>query len=221
LVAAVLVAAVVGAVVVRARVRGYADAHGNRVLSDALLAAEASLGRRAPVIVLLNGGGHGYWHDRADGTWGSMVLQEAIPDAARRFGTVHGRVAVGGISMGGYGALLAAGTRSFCAVGGRSAALWQSGGASAPGAFDDADDYAAHDVDALADGGAYDGARVWLDVGADDPFRTADAAFAATLRRRGTPVAFHVWPGGHESAYWHRHMRAYLGFYADAPARCA
>jgi enterochelin esterase-like enzyme len=24
----------------------------------------------------------------------------------------------------------------------------------------------------------------------------------------------HVWPGGHDSGYWHSHMRQYLAFYA-------
>jgi len=24
----------------------------------------------------------------------------------------------------------------------------------------------------------------------------------------------HVWPGGHDSGYWHAHMRQYLAFYA-------
>jgi hypothetical protein len=28
----------------------------------------------------------------------------------------------------------------------------------------------------------------------------------------------HVWPGGHDSSYWHSHMRQYFAFYA---AHCA
>jgi pimeloyl-ACP methyl ester carboxylesterase len=67
-------------------------------LSRPFFDALHSLGRRAPVVLLLDGGDHSYWHNRADGDWGSMVLDEAIPE--------HRRVAIGGISMGGYGALL-------------------------------------------------------------------------------------------------------------------
>jgi S-formylglutathione hydrolase FrmB len=192
------------------------------LLSNALFAAIAALGARAPVVVLLNGGGHSYFHDRRDGRWGSMILREAIPDAVRRFRTLPGRVAIGGISMGGYGAFHLASLRParFCAVGGHSAALWQRGDASAPGAFDDAADYERNDVFAAARRGAFDGLPVWIDGGTNDPFRTADAAFASLLRARRAPVAYHVWPGGHTGSYWQAHMRAYLGFYADALARC-
>jgi S-formylglutathione hydrolase FrmB len=192
------------------------------MLSDSLFAGLARLGRRAPVVVLLNGGGHSYFHDRRDGRWGSMILDEAIPDAVRRFHTTPGRIAIGGISMGGYGALHLASLRPsrFCAVGGHSAALWQSGGASAPGAFDDAADYARNDVFAAARRGRFDGLPVWVDGGDADPFRAADAAFVSLLRGRGAPLAYHVWPGAHTGAYWQAHMRQYLGFYAGALAAC-
>jgi S-formylglutathione hydrolase FrmB len=174
------------------------------------------------VIVILNGGGHSYFHNRADGAWGSMILDEAIPDAARRFDTEPGRIAIGGISMGGYGALHLASVDPdlFCAVGGHSAALWTSGGLSAPGAFDDAEDFDAHDVFAAARSGAFAGLPVWIDNGASDPFRATDAAFATLLRSKGVTVSYHVWPGAHTHAYWASHMAAYLAFYADALAAC-
>lgn len=189
-----------------------------RMLSDALFAGLARLGRRAPVVVVLDGGGHSYYHDRRDGRWGSMILEEAIPDAVRRFGTAKGRVAIGGISMGGYGALHLAASRPFCAVGGHSAALWESGGASAPGAFDDAEDFARNDVLATAGNqgaAAWHGAELWLDGGTEDPFHTADEALASALR-----IRMHVWPGGHEHEYWVAHYGAYLRFYARALKRC-
>jgi len=28
------------------------------------------------------------------------------------------------------------------------------------------------------------------------------------------PAQLHLWPGGHDSDYWHSHMRQYLAFYA-------
>jgi enterochelin esterase-like enzyme len=191
------------------------------LLSDALFRGLQQLGRRAPVIVLLNGGDHSYFHDRRDGRWGSMILDRAIPDAIRRFHT-RARVAIGGISMGGYGALHLAAVRPrrFCAVGGHSAALWESGALSAPGAFDDADDFARNDVFAAARYGRYDRLPVWIDGGDADPFRAADAAFASLLRARGAKVRYRVWPGGHEGSYWHAHMPAYLRFYAAELAAC-
>jgi S-formylglutathione hydrolase FrmB len=180
------------------------------MLNDAFFAALARLGPRAPVVVMLNGGGHSYYHDRRDGPWATSLLEEAIPDAQRRFGT-HGRIGVGGISMGGYGALHLASLRprEFCTVRGHSAAVWTSGGLSAPGAFDDAEDYARNDIFAAAPKLA--GVPIWLDNGDRDPFLDADARLAKQLH-----VRQHVWPGGHTGSYWHAHMAQYLRFYARA-----
>ena len=192
------------------------------MLSDAFFAGLARLGQRAPVVVVLNGGGHSYYHDRRDGRWGSMILDEAIPDAVHRFGTTPNRIAIGGISMGGYGALHLAALRprEFCAVGGHSAALWQSGGASAPGAFDDAADFARNDVFIAARADRFHGVPVWIDGGSNDPFHDADAAFAALLRDHDVRVTYHVWPGAHTGSYWRPHMAGYLRFYASALASC-
>jgi S-formylglutathione hydrolase FrmB len=151
-----------------------------------------------------------------------MVLDEAIPDAQRRFDTQPGRVAIGGISMGGYGALHLASVAPgrFCAVGGHSPALWTEPGLSAPGAFDDRDDFERNDVFAAARAGRYDGLSVWIDGGSADPFREADADLVALLRSRGARVDYHVWPGAHTHEYWASHMSSYLRFYADALATC-
>jgi enterochelin esterase-like enzyme len=129
-------------------------------------------------------------------------------------------VAIGGISMGGYGAyeIAAQRPRAFCAVGGHSAANWLAPGASAPGAFDDAEDFARHDVVGLArrrGRAAWGNARLWLDGGTADPFRQADETLAAALG-----IRMRHWPGGHEHAYWQRHYGSYLRFYAMALARC-
>src|ERR687888_2185029 len=62
------------------------------------------LGDRAPVVFLPEGD-VGWWHNRAEGPWGSYVLREAIPAVLARTGADPHRVAIGGISMGGFGAL--------------------------------------------------------------------------------------------------------------------
>jgi S-formylglutathione hydrolase FrmB len=184
------------------------------LLSNQLFDGLSRLRGKAPAIVLLDGGRHSYFHDRRDGRWGSMILQEAIPDAMRRFGAT--KVAIGGISMGGYGALHIASLapQRFCAVGGHSAALWTSGGASAPGAFDDAADYARNDV--FRSRARLRRLPVWIDGGDRDPFRDADRMFVERSRGAGVHVTYHVWPGGHDKTYWHAHMAQYLRFYADA-----
>jgi S-formylglutathione hydrolase FrmB len=193
------------------------------MLSNALLAGLAQLGERAPIVVLVNGGQHSWYHDRRDGRWGSMILDEAIPDAVRRFHARADRIAIGGISMGGYGALHLAALRphEFCAVGGHSAALYESFGASAPVAFDNAADFARNDIFRAARQGRLDRLPVWIDVGVNDPFFDADTAFVSLLRDRGVQASYHAWAGGHTASYWDAHMAEYLRFYVSALAQCA
>ena len=175
-------------------------------LSPALVAALRRLGDRAPAVVLPDGQ-VGWWHDRDEGRWGSYVLDEVIPTALARTGADAHRVAVGGISMGGFGALNLGRHRDrFCAIGGHSPALWFSGADSAPGAFDDAEDYARHDI---FNHPPHYSAPVWIDVGTDDPFRNAAVHYAHEIHAQ-----LHVWPGGHDSDYWRSHMGQYLAFYA-------
>jgi enterochelin esterase-like enzyme len=193
------------------------------LLSDRLFKALAGLEKNAPNIVFANGGDHSYFHDRDDGAWGTYILREVIPAAARGLGADPARVAVGGVSMGGFGALDLArlAPSRFCAVGGHSAALWDTGGDTPSGAFDNADDFSRHNVIGSAKSGALFGrGPVWLDVGTDDPFRRTDTELAKVLRARGTAVDLHVWDGGHNTKYWNGHMAAYLRFYAEALADC-
>lgn len=186
--------------------------------------ALAKLGSRAPVLLLVNGGDHSYYHDRADGRWGSYVMREAIPVALKRTGADRRRIAIGGISMGGFGSLRLA-LRSpgrFCAVGGHSPAMWRTGAETPAGAFDDAEDFERNDViELLASRKRPLGKmRVWIDVGDQDPFVSADSELARVLRRQGQKITFHVWPGSHSGSYWNAHTAAYLRFYADALAGC-
>jgi S-formylglutathione hydrolase FrmB len=192
--------------------------------SNAFYAALDGLGSRAPVVAMPDGGEDSYWHDRADGRWARYVVREVIPRVARRFGTDPRRVAIGGISMGGFGAFDIARLHHgrFCAVGGHSPALWRSGGETAPGAFDDAEDFARHDVVGTARSGpeAFAGSALWIDAGDADPFRPGIDAFTAALRAGGVPISAHSWPGGHDGDYWNEHWRAYARFYARALASC-
>jgi S-formylglutathione hydrolase FrmB len=176
------------------------------------------LGSQAPVILLANGGDHSYYHDRRDGRWGSYILREAIPAAVRKYDLDGRRVAIGGFSMGGFGALDLARMRRFCAVGGHSAAMWRTGGETPQGAFDDAEDFERNDVIAAvrANPGLYRGARVWIDVGTDDPFRSADTELAGLLLH----AKFRIWRGGHEISYFDDHALEILRFYSDALRQC-
>ncbi|HLW94890.1 MAG TPA: alpha/beta hydrolase-fold protein [Solirubrobacteraceae bacterium] len=192
-------------------------------LVTAMFAALAGLGSRAPDVVFPYGGADSYWHDRSSGAWSAYVLDEVIPEAVHRLGADPSRVAIGGLSMGGFGALDIARLHPgrFCAVGADSAALWAQGGETAAGAFDNAEDFARHDVLAAARShDPYHGLAVWIDVGTLDPFRAADTQLDSELTADGQQVQFHIWPGGHDQGYWQAHWPNYLGFYAAALASC-
>lgn len=186
--------------------------------------ALAGLGRRAPIVAFPEDDGDSYWHDRATGGWGTYVLDEVIPQVVERFDADPRRVAIGGISMGGFGAynLALHSPGRFCAVGGHSPALWLRAEDTAPGAFDDAEDFEANDVIATvrSDPGAFGPIPIWNDAGDEDPFLISDVAFDETLEGAGADITAHTWQGGHEHSYWDRHWGAYLRFYADGLARC-
>ena len=166
------------------------------------LNALKALGSRAPIVAFPDGDEDKYWHNRDSGDWGRYVMREVIPQVAGQYGADRRRVAIGGISMGGFGAfdLARLHPRRFCAVGGHSPALWRTGGETAPGAFDDAADFARHNV--IASARRLTRLPVWLDAGDADPFRPGDDAFAANLRAAGAHASVHRWPGGHDGDYW-------------------
>lgn len=159
-------------------------------------AVEAGL---PPFAVVAVDGGGSYWHRRASGEdSGAMVLDELLPMLGEQ-GLDTSRVGFLGWSMGGYGALLLgarlgpARTAAICAV---SPALWTSAGATAPGAFDGADDYAANSVWGLP---ALGSIPIRIDCGNGDPFAAATKQFIAQLP---TPPAGGFSPGGHDASFW-------------------
>lgn len=176
-----------------------------------------ALGAKAPAVLLVDDGElTSWWHDRASGKWGSYVLQEAIPAALRRSGADPRRVAIGGISMGGFGALdlarLAPGR--FCAVGAHSPAVLPKEWSRNLGAFDDDADFARHDLLSLAAAKRLYRVPVYLDVGDADDLLFPGRQFADAVRAHGTKITFRVVPGGHTG--WDGRMAGYLRWYALA-----
>jgi enterochelin esterase-like enzyme len=189
------------------------DQLGNRPLWRAWRAA----GDQAPVMVFAESNDHSYWHDRRERAWGRFLWRGVIPAAVRRFGVDRRRIAVAGISMGGFGALDLARLHpgAFCAVAAHSPAIWRTAAETAPGAFDDAADFARHDIVRLP---APRTRHLWLDAGTADPFDPGDRAYLRHVRRLHPVV--HRWPGGHTGAYWQAHWPAYVRFYVRALRQC-
>jgi S-formylglutathione hydrolase FrmB len=195
---------------------GYGAAPSD-TLSPAFVMALRRLGDRAPVV-LLPEGDTGWWHDRDEGPWGSYVLREAIPAALARSGADRDRVAIGGISMGGFGALDLGRIepKRFCAVGGHSPAVFKRGSDDISFGFDNTGDFARHDLIGVARRHSPYDAPVWIDVGNRDQLRPTAAQLARELQDDGADVSFHVSPGSHDGRYWDAHFADYLRFYADS-----
>ena len=193
-------------------------------LDEPMFEALSGLAGRAPVVAFPFGGNSSYWHDRESGPWAQYVLEDVIPQIVDRYDIDPNRVAIGGISMGGYGAFNIARLNrdGFCAVGGHSPAIWEEPGETADGAFDDADDFERNDVIDIAgtDPSPYEDMRVWLDAGEDDPFLPGDEALEDALRDGGARPVVKRSPGGHDLGYWNGNWDEYFRFYAHALNVC-
>jgi len=176
---------------------------------DEVLAAVVADGVPPFAVASVDGGDHGYWHRRADGTDpGAMVVDEFVPLLHRR-GLDTGRLGLHGWSMGGYGALLLVGrdrvpVRALAVA---SPALFASAGATPAGAFDDAADFDRNDV--LAHPEWLDGVPLRVDCGREDPFYAASRSFTSRLDAR---PAGGFGPGAHTAAYWRSVAPAELRF---------
>lgn len=157
-------------------------------------------------------GGDFYWHARRSGIdTRRLVVEELLPLMGRK-GFATDRVGLVGWSMGGYGALLMAttlGPKRVAGVVAASAALWQSPGDSAKGAFDDREDFVRNDV--FAARGKLRGIPVRLDCGRDDPFIVANRAFARELP--DATVTFDE--GAHTQEYWTARAGAQMSWLAE------
>lgn len=182
---------------------GFGDDHRAAVRLvhvDRALATITHQGAPPIAIVAMDGGEDTYWHRRADGEDPQrMILDELLPRLAAK-GMRTSRFALFGWSMGGYGSLLLAETLgksrvAFVAV--DSPALWIHPGDSAPGAFDNREDFIRHDV--FTGRPRLAGIPVRVMCGQSDGFAAATRVFV-----RGVPdlVAADFPVGNHTPALW-------------------
>lgn len=127
---------------------------------------------------------------------------------------------IGGISMGGFGALHIAfrNPELYSRVGGHSASLWLEDSEDfydqKMWAFGDKDTKRKRDPLELAEYADLSAMEVYLDCGSYDAFAPRSAKLYEVLAERGVSTELHIQEGGHSGEYWSRHVEDYLLFYA-------
>jgi enterochelin esterase-like enzyme len=194
---------------------GYVGHHTTAFAQIGLDRFQAESGSR--FVIASVDGGNGYWHPRrSGGDSGAMVVQEFLPLLGEQ-GLDVDRVGLIGWSLGGYGALLLGsqlGPERVAAIAAVSPAMWADAAHSPGGAFDDAEDYAAHDLAGRQE--ELDGIRVRIDCGTGDGFYPVVRDYASGF---AIPPAGGFEPGGHDDDYWRRVAPAELTFLGEAFAR--
>jgi enterochelin esterase-like enzyme len=182
--------------------------------------AEFRSGRLPPMIIMMPQGDDGFWMNNAGGgdyTWQDLVRHM---DAAYRTLPSPRSRAIGGLSMGGYGALSNSFLHPdvFAVVGAHSTSLRADDG-SLPilgtGAY-----YQQYDPVALASTVPnLDKLTIWIDIGQSDKWLPRNNELHNALAKRGIPHIWQVNPGDHDYTYWMSHTLDYLRFYNGALAR--
>jgi enterochelin esterase-like enzyme len=177
-----------------------------------------------PMIIVVPQGDISFWvnHQGTDNErWGDYVIDDLIPyiDATYRTLPNAQSRAIGGLSMGAFGALSLAFNHPgvFAAVGAHSPSLRTPD--DSPEEIGDANAFAAVDPVELAT--TIDPAtapRILLDVGDEDEWAPRVNEFHNLLRERGIKHQFMTSPGRHDSDYWTDELPIYLRFYANSMA---
>jgi enterochelin esterase-like enzyme len=173
------------------------------------------------IIVMPDDGGQTYWANWSEGgpRWGDYVSEDIVATVDQRYRTLPyaSSRAIGGLSMGGLGALNLAFQHPevFGVVGAHSPsvrlepdpALWFLTGQT----FWDNNPIwlAQHRAD-------LDSLKIWLDAGTDDIWLPNIEAVQQTLVEQGLHPEWHVFQGDHEAEYWIEHVPDYLHYYSGA-----
>jgi enterochelin esterase-like enzyme len=160
-------------------------------------------------LVAVDGGDHDYWHPRASGADPQKMLVDELLPLVASHGLRVDRFAVGGWSMGGYGALLLAerlGPSRITAVAVDSPAIWTRAADTAAGAFDSRQDFDEHDV--LHELAPLRRIPVRVTCGTADPFLPGVRALLAALPHAEHDIA----AGGHDLAWWRHAAPGQLAF---------
>jgi len=182
---------------------------------------EIRTGSLSPMIIVLPQGDKSYWvnHTGSGPRWGDYVIRDLVPHIDATYRTLRSRSAraIGGLSMGGWGALYHAFTHPdvFSIVGAHSPSLYPEGGTVA--FLGTGDEFAQKDPLALARTlPGLETLQIWLDAGEQDPWIKQMTALHKVLESRGIEHYWQPYSGGHDWKYWREHVVDYLRFYGHA-----
>ncbi len=176
----------------------------------------------APLIVIMPQGDEGYWVNWPNGgpRWGDYVVRDVrrqvdstyrtLPDASHR--------AIGGLSMGGSGALQLSFDHPdiFGIVGAHSPALHVDDNTFSQ-IYGTGADFARREPIELAENAPnIESLKIWIDAGQDDPWLERDEMLERNLEERGIAHNWNILDGGHEGDYWIENLPLYLRFYDSA-----
>lgn len=184
--------------------------------ADRLMAVREIL----PVIIVMPQGDFGYWVNLAGGgpRYGDYTTQDLVRHVHAMYRVLPGpeHHAIGGLSMGGFGALSSAFRHPeiFGVVGAHSPSLPEDGsrdflGSGAEFGKKDPIQLAAR-LDRLNE------LEIWIDVGDEDHWIQRVELLQRVLARRGIDHQWNVFPGEHWGGYWTEHIVDYLRFYDAA-----
>lgn len=178
-----------------------------------------------PLIVVMPNGGRGFYTDAAQGfAYESALVRELVPFIDRMFNTRSERAGrcIGGLSMGGYGAIKLAlkFPDLFCSATSHSGALTKAHlrRAGETEEFDRIFGLNAtgnsNDIFALAE--KIERAR-WpalrIDCGTEDFLLERSREFHAHLEKLGFPHEYAEFPGAHEWSYWDQQVQEAITFH--------
>lgn len=180
-----------------------------------------------PLIIVLPQGDRAYWMDHANGggAWGAYTARDLVGEIDSRYRTVGARTgrAIGGVSMGGHGALQLAlnNPGTYAVAGAHSLALRRA--SQALPYFGQGSEFAARDPMSLVKAKTDDARALllWIDIGDADPWVGRARELHGDLVRLGIEHEWREWPGDHSATYWSAHVADYLRFYGSALRRCS
>jgi S-formylglutathione hydrolase FrmB len=188
--------------------------------------------RDLPLIVVMPDGFRGFYTDNAEGpAYAAYIADELVAFVERNFPAKRSRAGrcIGGLSMGGYGALRLALAHPdrYASANSHSGALLYGArnvvrnpspltpteqrhifGASPAGSD--------HDLMALAKRAKASGTlpELLIDCGTEDHLLGDSRAVHEELKRLGIPHEYREFPGAHDWDYWDVHVREALAFHA-------